>query len=366
MRCAVAVGISRRRAISVTDHDGRSTVNRSSTRRVFSSTFGPAADELSPRSSVLRVVFTMWTLLRSAPSRPPAECYLGCSLREPLSHIMRSDENTNGSPPGSRTIKRALCLLDSFTVREPTWRTTNLAENCGLPIPTTHRILRMLERFEYVVRDPSGAYGLGPAAASLARSDLPFAELRAQALPALRAIHRATSERVSLRVLAESRDHSYEVCVVGRAGRDGRVRPRPSGSRIDPLHAGASSKALLAQLGNEDLARAIRRGLERVGPATITRPARLRRELAAIRRRGWAFSREETAAGTWAVAVPLAGPSPSSACAVAVSGPLARCDAERARSHISVLARGARWLSNGLEAELGESVMAPMSAEKVA
>jgi DNA-binding IclR family transcriptional regulator len=85
----------------------------------------------------------------------------------------------------------------------------------------------------------------------------------------------------------------------------------------------------------------------------------LRRELAAIRRRGWAFSREETAASTWAVAVPLPAETP---CALAVSASVDRCSAERARRHVSVLARGARWLSNGLEDERAEPLIAAGAA----
>ena len=276
---------------------------------------------------------------------------------------MRSGACGDASAPGARTIERALRVLDSFTVAERRWRTTALAHHCGLPVPTTHRILRMLERFGYVLRDPSGAYGLGPAAANFARGDPQFAELRAFALPALRAAHHATGERASLSALSQSRDHCWEVCVVDADESDARLRSEASTTQIAPLHAGASCKALLSRLGNEELARAIGRGLDPFGPATIRRPARLRREVAAIRRRGWAFSREETAAETWAVAVPVAGPERAPECAVAISAPLTRCDAERARRHVSVLAGAARLLSTRLRDELQEP---PMVAERAA
>jgi IclR family acetate operon transcriptional repressor len=270
---------------------------------------------------------------------------------------MKSAVDGTGSVPGSRTIDRAFRALDSFTLTEPRWRTTDLAEHCALPVPTTHRILRMLERFGYVVRDSAGEYSLGPTAAGFDRAEGRLEELRRMALPQLRAVGRATGERASLVALAESRDHAREVCAIDPAPEAGALGRGSSSPR--PLHAGASCKALLAQLGDEDLARALARGLEPVGPATITRPARLRRELAAIRRRGWAFSCEETAASTWAVAVPLPAPTP---CALAVSASVDRCNAERARRHVSVLARGARWLSNRLEDERAEPFTAAGAA----
>src|SRR5688572_3256508 len=94
--------------------------------------------------------------------------------------------------PGSRTIDRALSVLDSFTVTHHRWRTTSLAEHCGLPVPTTHRILRMLESFGYVSRDPEGAYRLGPSALNLARHDSTRAELGAAVMDSLRGLNRAS------------------------------------------------------------------------------------------------------------------------------------------------------------------------------
>lgn len=234
--------------------------------------------------------------------------------------------------PGSRTIERALCVLDSFTPHARQWRTTDLAEHCGLPVPTTHRILRVLDRFGYVIRDPgSREYRLGPSVAGFARESPVVAQLRDLALPVLDAVHRAAREQVSLSALSESRDHGVEACVAGRV----------AAPCIRPLHAGASCKVLLAQMTDEELARVIRRGLQPIGPATITQPARLRRDLVDIRRRGWAFSREETAPGSWALAVPVFG----SCCAVGITAPLARLDRERAGRHLSLLRLAARRLS---------------------
>src|SRR5918996_3095287 len=140
------------------------------------------------------------------------------------------------APPGSRTIERALCVLDSFTLAERQWRTTNLAQHCGLPVPTAHRILRMLESFGYLIRNPdSGAYSLGPSAASLAREEPPLAALREAALPALRALHRSSGEHVSLAALSASRDHGVEVCAVDAD--DAGEQTEAVGPPVPPLHA---------------------------------------------------------------------------------------------------------------------------------
>src|SRR5207248_2055795 len=72
-----------------------------------------------------------------------------------------------------------------------------------------------------------------------------------------------------------------------------------------PLHAGASQKALLAFLAEEEVGRVATGSLERLCRATITDPEELRENLAEIRKRGWAISFEETNVGVWGVAVPL-------------------------------------------------------------
>jgi DNA-binding IclR family transcriptional regulator len=268
------------------------------------------------------------------------------------SNLPHCEMHTVAVSPGSRTIERALSVLDAFTVTRHHWRTTSLAEHCGLPVPTTHRILRMLERFGYVSRDPQGAYSLGPSAQNLARRDSPAAELGSATRETLRGLHRATGERVVLAALSASRDHGCEICAID-ARVDGDALDAPLAPRTRPLHAGAPAKVLLAELGRDEVARVIDRGLAPVGPATITKPLRLRRELAAIRRRGWAFSREETMPRRWALAVPVRN-SYGPACALAISAPLERFDRDRARRHLAVLKLAARPLGERLSDEVEE------------
>lgn len=251
-----------------------------------------------------------------------------------------------------RTIERAFCVLESFTVDAERWRTTDLAHHCELPVPTVHRILGVLERFGYVTRDPATReYRLGPTAAGLLRGAASPAELRRLALPILGAVRRAAGETVQLSTLSESRDRGVEIAYLdGDARFDACERVEPGGSRgrSGPLHAGASFKVLLAQMPRDELERVMRRRLELVGPGTITQPSRLRSELAAIRRRGWAFSREETAPGSWAVAVRVCAWSSSTSCALAIAAPLDQLDAERARRHLSLLGIAAGELARRL------------------
>jgi DNA-binding IclR family transcriptional regulator len=293
------------------------------------------------------------TAAAAALSAGRSDVIVGLSLREPSSHIVISTGERPPSATAPRSIERAFVVLEAFTVRDRHWRTTDLARRCELPVPTVHRILRTLERFGYVDRDPrTRAYRLGPAAASLARSTLPMTRLRTLALPTLRALRSVAHETALLSAVSESRHRAIEIGLAGGGAAGGgdcaRIGPGPLRERVGPLYAGASFKVLLAHMGSGEIEAVIGEGLKPVGPGTVTEPGRLGAELAAIRRRGWAFSRQETTAGRWAIAVPVTDPSGRATCALGIGAPLRRFDRERARRHLSLLDRAARRLARQL------------------
>lgn len=252
-----------------------------------------------------------------------------------------------------RTIERAFRVLDSFTAETPRWRTTDLARQCGLPTPTVHRILAVLVRLGYVYRDPATReHGLGPSAARFARCTPTPDELRSLALPTLRAVGRAAKATPLLSALSSNRDSGIEVRIsefeAGSEAARGYPRSQVPAQRTRPLHAGASFKSLLAYMRSEEIEGVVDRGLDPIAPGTITEGGRLRIELAAIRRRGWAFSREETRPGSWAVAVPVFDSAGQATCALGIAAPLSRLDRDRARDHLTVLGLAAQRLGPGL------------------
>jgi DNA-binding IclR family transcriptional regulator len=115
-----------------------------------------------------------------------------------------------------------------------------------------------------------------------------------------------------------------------------------------PLHAGASSKALLAFLP-EDQRRAYleTHHLVALTPHTITDPDRLRKELEAIRSSGFAVSFGERDASAGSVAAPVFGHEGTPIGVISVSGPLERFSAE-AEQASRVLVDAARGLSQRL------------------
>jgi DNA-binding IclR family transcriptional regulator len=198
-------------------------------------------------------------------------------------------------------LEKTLRVLDLFTPEHPAWSVTEVARELEMPTATTHRIVRALEARSYLAKVGS-RYRLGFAAIDLGQRATASVDLRARLGGVLRELARATGETALLTVYDESRHGS--LCV-DRIETTHSLRLTIEIGRVTPIHAGASAKALLAFLDEGIVEEVLARDLERLGPGTETDPRRLRRELAAIRERGWAESYEENNVGAWGLAAPI-------------------------------------------------------------
>lgn len=91
-----------------------------------------------------------------------------------------------------------------------------------------------------------------------------------------------------------------------------------------PLHAGASSKAFLAFLSEQERDAYLSRDLEKLTSSTIANRKTLRREIDEIRGRGYAQSFGERQAGAASVAAPVLDHSGTPAAVISVCGPAER------------------------------------------
>lgn len=256
-----------------------------------------------------------------------------------------SDGAGSANEPPIQVVERAFAILEAFTEDRKEWSTSELARSLGLPIPTTHRLLGTLRRLGYVARDEdTKRFRLGGAALRLGDRVRALNDLRAIAIVPLRALAAAASETALLTVLNPERNRS--VCVE-RVESHQALRLSVEPGRLLPLHAGASQKALLAFMPEEEAEAVIAGPLERLCTSTITDPAALRRELAAVRERGWAGSHEETNVGVWGVAVPVISHT-GVICAVGIAGPSPRLSDEVLRSSVEKVHAAAQTVARSL------------------
>lgn len=204
---------------------------------------------------------------------------------------------------GIGVLDKAVMVL--YAVAEQPCGLTELCERTGLPRATAHRLAVGLETHRLLARNGDGAWGPGPALAELAAGAAdPMREAALVVLPRLREI---TGESVQL----YCRDGHWRVCVAALEPPAGLRDTVPVGSRL-PLTAGSAAKVLLAW-ADPELQRSI-----------LTEAVFGERTLAEVRRRGWAQSAAERAAGVASVSAPVRDRNGNVVAAVSVSGPIDR------------------------------------------
>jgi IclR family acetate operon transcriptional repressor len=230
---------------------------------------------------------------------------------------MRKQLSQNENKGSVGTLSRGLDILELFAGGSPELTQTEISDRLGLPVPTVHRLVKLLTERGWLVRDPaSRRLRLGLGAARL----LPAVRLPDLARAPLRALAERTGETVNLAAL----DGGDVLYLVSETGTRLLTLRSHVGLRL-PVHATALGKCLLAQLGDED-ARAAAGDEPYVAltPRTLTSWARLHANLERVRRDGVAYSREEFEVGLHSIAVPLAWLDADGPVAVNVSLPSSR------------------------------------------
>jgi DNA-binding IclR family transcriptional regulator len=215
------------------------------------------------------------------------------------------------------TLARGLDILELFAGESPELTQTQISERLGLPVPTVHRLVKLLTERGWLVRDPATRrLRLGLGAARL----LPAVRLPDLAREPLRALAERTGETANLATL----DGADVLYLLSETGSHLLTLRSHVGLRL-PVHATALGKCLLAQL-DDDAARAAAGSepYERLTDRTVTDWSKLRTNLERIRREGVAHSREEFEIGLHSVAVPLPWMEDDGPVAVNVSLPASR------------------------------------------
>ncbi len=201
-----------------------------------------------------------------------------------------------------QSVERALTLLDALAEAGPDGMTlTELSRAVGVSKSTAYAILSTMRGRGYVADSGIGMqrrYRLGMALARLGDLVVSQHGLRELAMPALRALTEETGLTSRVAIL----DEIYVVAIGRVDARQGVVRFAANLGRREHLHSSALGKAMLALLPEpEVLEIAALSGLPGKTPRTIVDSAALRRDLATVRRRGYAIDDEEDNEGVFCV-----------------------------------------------------------------
>ena len=232
------------------------------------------------------------------------------------------------SDTASAAVKSAMRVLDVLELLARTPEpvgASELARRLGIPKSSTHMLLSTLEGRGYVVGDDIRRFRLHPVYRLQSRSWVGGAlvALRALAPERMRVLSELTGESAFLGVIVDARSFAYVHKVVSTH----ELRCDADLGQPRVLHASSVGLVLLAMGPAADADRYLQSpSLERLTPRTIVDPRAVSRELATIRKRGYAVTRDTNAVGASGVAAPVYGPDGRLLAALNVSAPTSRFD----------------------------------------
>jgi DNA-binding IclR family transcriptional regulator len=245
----------------------------------------------------------------------------------------------------SAPLSRAAMLIDVVAAAPEGLTLNRIAEEAGLPVSTTHRLVRSLVAIEYLAMDADRKmYQIGRRLTRVFRAAFGPVDMQAISEPVLSRLVQKFGQVFYLDQLVGARVRLVAY-VLPSSGRRSLIVP----GEFSPVHATAAGKAIIAHESEAAIERHLRRPLEKFQPATITDPERLRREFELTRQRGYALSQAEFDAGVTALAVPV---SVAGAGVVFALGTAGLSESMFERHSLETFVRAAREAAKELQARL--------------
>jgi DNA-binding IclR family transcriptional regulator len=253
------------------------------------------------------------------------------------------DKPLKTPPPYAITSVDHALRIATMLQLEGALSVSQVSERLGVARSTAHRLLAMLVYRDFAVQDDDRVYHPGPVLELAAHSQSRASRLRAAALPHLERLVNAVDE--SANVTVRTGDSVRFIASV-ECRQALRVGSREG--TVFPAHRTTGGLLLLAELPTAEVQRvyAEERYAERPGE----RPdlAKLRKELARVRRAGFALNQGRSERGVVAVGVPLRDADGTAIAALSVSMPSVRYD----RHELPALVATLHLAAGAIEADL--------------
>jgi DNA-binding IclR family transcriptional regulator len=219
-----------------------------------------------------------------------------------------------------QALDRAAAILNCF-VEQPELNVRDIAERTRLHKSTAHRILMALQYNGLVEQDPaSGRYHLGLQLVKLGEHAVGRIDVRMIARPFLADLAAQSEETVHLAV----RDGDQVVTLDRVDGPHSLTTPSLPG-RLFPAYCTSLGKAILAGLDDAEVRRVLgTRPLKKFTAKTLASVDAVLEDLRTVRKRGYATSEEEIAAGLNTVGAALRDHTGAVVAAISIAGPSTR------------------------------------------
>lgn len=231
------------------------------------------------------------------------------------------------------SAEKTLEILELFDFESRTLSVPEIAAKLQQPQSSVYRHMRVLKEKGYIIEYSPGLYSLGYIFLKLAKIVKMDINLPAVAQDAMRELTRATGETSILLVPS----NLQAVCLASvPSGHP--IKVSSEQGTIVPLYGGASSKALLAYMGDRVVEEIFNTNMvKRHTEHTILSIDEMKNHLADIREKGYAVSESEIDYGVTAYGMPIFDSDGKLVASLSIAGPKERLENKRVEEIVIAL-----------------------------
>jgi DNA-binding IclR family transcriptional regulator len=252
-------------------------------------------------------------------------------------------------------LARAFEILEILSMSSVGLTKMDIARQVKIPYSTAFNLLNTMEQHGYVRKDQgSGRYYLGLKLLSLGNIQIKDVSLRDMAAPALEELVRRTGLTAHLAILDRG-----EAVYIDKKEPEGFLKINSWIGKRNYVHTSAVGKALVAGMDLTQVQHIWDSGLPKRTPHTVASWKKLKSELAAARKCGYAIDKEEDEIGGRCVAAPIVNGTGLAVAAIGLSGIVSQIPDERIPLLGEMLRSAAEVISTRLGYRPGTPVSAP-------
>ncbi|MCU6791487.1 IclR family transcriptional regulator [Paenibacillus sp. WQ 127069] len=200
------------------------------------------------------------------------------------------------------STRKTLEILDLYTLETRELSVPQISEIMNIPQSSVYRYIRILKEKKYLMETNRGTYRLGLRFLEMNNMINLNNELSLAATPVMTQLMNETQETTVLVILSGFQT----ICIENISSSFHMVKVSSEPGKFIPLYAGASSKAILAYMGNDAVNKLFKHGIvQKHTENTITDKNALLDNLKDIRTLGYAESDNELDEGVYTYAVPI-------------------------------------------------------------
>ncbi len=238
----------------------------------------------------------------------------------------------------NNSVAKAFNLLDYFSASKSEWGVRELAKETGANKSTIYRMLATLESLDVLQKNKvSEKYSLGLKLFELGNRVSIHSALVRHTHPVLEQVASEIKEAVHLGILKDQK-----VFMVDKIESPKGLKLNSVIGTFSPAYCSGLGKTLLAHLNPSTLKQTVESiDLKSNTAFTITKKARFKKELEAIRKQGYAIDRQELELGLICVAVPVYNQKNQIVAALSAAGPAIRFQEDKVEDYVATLKKGA-------------------------